>query len=83
MTIGLMQFREPSWEHLDRMLVQPFLSDTWQYPFPQRGKPLDDSREETCWYKISRTCRMRITHTASGRTGPSSSINWYRCSLLA
>ncbi|MEX1199080.1 MAG: sterol desaturase family protein [Pseudohongiellaceae bacterium] len=42
MTIGLAQFREPSWERLDRMLVQPFLSDTPQYPLPQRGGSLED-----------------------------------------
>ncbi|MGM0632618.1 MAG: sterol desaturase family protein [Pseudomonadota bacterium] len=45
MTIGLKQFREPSWERVDRMLVQPFLSDTPQYPLPERGEPADDERD--------------------------------------
>jgi len=38
MTIGLTQFREPSWERFDRMLVQPLLSDTPRYPLPERGE---------------------------------------------
>lgn len=32
MTIGLHQFREPAWERLDRMLIQPFVSDTNNKP---------------------------------------------------
>ena len=39
MTIGLEQFRDPSWERLDRMLWQPFISDDSPYPLPQRGGP--------------------------------------------
>ncbi len=47
MTIGLKQFREPSWERVDRMLVQPFLSDTPQYPLPERGGSADGDRGGT------------------------------------
>lgn len=44
MTIGLKQFREPTWERVDRMLMQPFLSDTPQYPLPERGESPDGDR---------------------------------------
>lgn len=42
MTIGLPQFRDPSWERFDRMLVQPFVSDSLQYPSPQEDESPDD-----------------------------------------
>ena len=36
MTIGLNQFREPSWERFDRMLIQPFVGPAHSYPIPYR-----------------------------------------------
>lgn len=45
MTVGLKQFREPSWERFDRMLVQPFVSVTPQYPLPERGESADGDQD--------------------------------------
>jgi sterol desaturase/sphingolipid hydroxylase (fatty acid hydroxylase superfamily) len=39
MTIGINQFREPAWERLDRMLIQPFAGPTTSYPIPARDIP--------------------------------------------
>lgn len=44
MTIGLLQFRDPAWERFDRMLVQPFRSDTPYYPLAQRKGSTDDAQ---------------------------------------
>ncbi|HEX8873656.1 MAG TPA: sterol desaturase family protein [Nitrosospira sp.] len=38
MTIGINQFREPAWERLDRMLIQPFVGPTHSYPINSREK---------------------------------------------
>jgi sterol desaturase/sphingolipid hydroxylase (fatty acid hydroxylase superfamily) len=54
MTIGINQFREPSWERLDRMLIQPFVGATNSYPINSREtleglsveNPRERSREE-------------------------------------
>ncbi len=37
MTIGINQFRDPKWERLDKMLIQPFVGPTDSYPLNQRG----------------------------------------------
>lgn len=36
MTIGINQFRQPNWERLDRMLIQPFMGPTNSYPINTR-----------------------------------------------
>jgi sterol desaturase/sphingolipid hydroxylase (fatty acid hydroxylase superfamily) len=36
MTIGINQFREPAWERLDRMLIQPFVGPANSYPINMR-----------------------------------------------
>ncbi len=36
MTIGLNQFREPSWERFDRLLIQPFVGPVHSYPINLR-----------------------------------------------
>jgi hypothetical protein len=36
MTIGINQFREPAWERLDRMLIQPFVGPANSYPINTR-----------------------------------------------
>ena len=36
MTIGINQFREPAWERLDRMLIQPFTGPAGSYPINVR-----------------------------------------------
>jgi len=36
MTIGINLFREPMWERLDRMLIQPFIGPTHSYPINAR-----------------------------------------------
>ncbi|QTR51753.1 sterol desaturase family protein [Candidatus Thiothrix anitrata] len=38
MTIGINQFRDPKWERLDKMLIQPFVGPTNSYPLNQRGE---------------------------------------------
>lgn len=38
MTIGINLFREPSWERLDRMLIQPFIGPTHSYPINARDE---------------------------------------------
>lgn len=38
MTIGINQFRDPKWERLDKMLIQPFVGPTDSYPLNQRGE---------------------------------------------
>jgi hypothetical protein len=37
MTIGLDVFRDPAQLRLDRMLVQPFVGDSGQYPINRRS----------------------------------------------
>jgi sterol desaturase/sphingolipid hydroxylase (fatty acid hydroxylase superfamily) len=38
MTIGINLFRDPAWERLDRMLIQPFIGPTNSYPINSREK---------------------------------------------
>lgn len=40
MTIGINQFRDPVWERLDKMLIQPFIGPADSYPLNRR--PEDD-----------------------------------------
>ena len=35
-TIGINLFREPAWERLDRMLIQPFIGPARSYPINAR-----------------------------------------------
>jgi len=42
MTIGINQFREPEWERLDRMLIQPFVGPSRSYPINQRSRQGND-----------------------------------------
>jgi len=54
MTIGINLFRDPAWERLDRMLIQPFIGPTNSYPINSREtleglsveSPQERSREE-------------------------------------
>ena len=39
MTIGINLFREPAWERLDRMLIQPFIGPADSYPINARKGP--------------------------------------------
>ncbi len=39
MIIGINQFREPAWERLDRMLIQPFIEPASSYPINVRETP--------------------------------------------
>lgn len=43
MTIGINQFREPAWERLDRMLIQPFIGSTNSYPINASKEESDGS----------------------------------------
>jgi sterol desaturase/sphingolipid hydroxylase (fatty acid hydroxylase superfamily) len=45
MTIGLNLFRNPRWERLDHMLVQPFLGPTDSYPIHQRTENVQSRSE--------------------------------------
>ena len=36
MTIGINLFRDPKWERLDRMLIQPFVGPVHSYPINRR-----------------------------------------------
>jgi hypothetical protein len=38
LTIGINLFRDSSWEHLDRMRVQPFIGPADSYPINRRPK---------------------------------------------
>lgn len=38
MTIGINQFRDPKWERLDKMLIQPFVGPTDSYPLNRRSE---------------------------------------------
>jgi len=38
MTIGINMFREPEWERLDKMLIQPFVGPTRSYPINARSE---------------------------------------------
>ncbi len=42
MTIGIEQFREAGDLRLDRMLTQPFLGETGDYPINRAGRPDPD-----------------------------------------
>ncbi|WP_019624052.1 sterol desaturase family protein [Thioalkalivibrio thiocyanoxidans] len=46
MTIGLNQFRDPAWERLDRMLIQPFVGPADSYPINRRPETQGESKEE-------------------------------------
>lgn len=46
MIIGINQFRDPRWERLDRMLIQPFVGPTHSYPLNRRLEGDDNGREE-------------------------------------
>jgi sterol desaturase/sphingolipid hydroxylase (fatty acid hydroxylase superfamily) len=39
MTIGINLFREPAWERIDRMLIQPFIGPANSYPINARKAP--------------------------------------------
>lgn len=45
MTIGLNQFRDPSWERLDKMLIQPFIGPADSYPLNRRPETEDESEQ--------------------------------------
>lgn len=45
MTIGLNIFREPRWERLDRMLIQPFTGPADSYPITRRGEDAEGHSE--------------------------------------
>lgn len=45
MTIGLNQFRDPSWERFDRMIVQPFVGPAHSYPITVRPSTEADSEK--------------------------------------
>jgi len=50
MTIGINLFRDPSWERLDRMLIQPFIGPTQSYPINSqeiKGLPVKGPQEGT------------------------------------
>lgn len=42
MTIGINMFRDPEWERLDRMLIQPFVGPTHSYPINVRPEDKND-----------------------------------------
>jgi hypothetical protein len=44
MTIGINRFREPVWERLDRMLIQPFIGPTNSYPINSREKRIIEAK---------------------------------------
>lgn len=46
MTIGINLFREPMWERLDRMLIQPFIGPTHSYPINAREGTDEIAAEE-------------------------------------
>lgn len=50
MTIGINLFREPVWERLDRMLIQPFIGPADSYPINKRetkgGSPAEKALEK-------------------------------------
>lgn len=49
MTIGINLFRDPAWERLDRMLVQPFIGPADSYPInarqSEKREPAGDTRD--------------------------------------